>query len=59
MYPKGYYMNFMADLKDMVKYHRYQMSELLDLTPFDYQVIKLMIADDLSKEIESRNNGIG
>ena len=52
-------MNLMADLKDMVKYHRYQMSELLDLTPFDYQVIKLMIADDLSKEIESRNNGIG
>ena len=46
----------MSDMKDMVKYHNYQMSELLELTPFDYQVIKLMIASDISKEIERRNN---
>lgn len=56
MYPKGYYMNVMSDMKDMVKYHNYQMSELLELTPFDYQAIKLMIAADISKEIERRNN---
>lgn len=49
-------MNVMSDMKDMVKYHNYQMSELLELTPFDYQVIKLMIAADISKEIERRNN---
>lgn len=49
-------MNVMSDMKDMVKYHNYQMSELLELTPFDYQVIKLMIAADISKEIEKRNN---
>lgn len=42
----------MRDLKDMVRYHSYQMSELLQLTPFDFQIIKLMIAQDIQEEID-------
>lgn len=45
-------MNMMSDLKDMVRHHNYQMSELLNLTPFDFNLIKLMIAKDLQEEIE-------
>ena len=47
-------MNMMSDLKDMVRHHSYQMGELLELTPFDYQVIKLMLIQDINKEM---NNG--
>lgn len=42
----------MSDLKDMVRHHNYQMSELLNLTPFDFNLIKLMIAKDLQEEME-------
>lgn len=45
-------MNMMSDLKDMTRHHNYQMGELLELTPFDYQVIKLMIIQDINKEME-------
>lgn len=45
-------MNMMSDLKDMVRHHNYQMSELLNLTPFDFNLIKLMIAKDLQEEME-------
>ena len=52
-YPKGYYMNMMSDLKDMTRHHNYQMGELLELTPFDYQVIKIMIIQDINKEMDN------
>lgn len=53
-------MNMMMDIKDMVRHHNYQHSELLNLTPFDYNLIKLMIAQDLQEEIaamEKQRNG--
>lgn len=43
----------MGDLKDMVRHHNYQMSELLNLTPFDFNLIKLMIAQDLQDEMDA------
>ncbi len=45
----------MSDINDMVKYHDYQMGELLNLTPFDYQIIKLMIIDSIQKEMDHKN----
>lgn len=53
-------MNMMSDIKDMVRHHHYQMSEILSLTPFDYNLLKLMIAQDLQDEIsamEKQRNG--
>lgn len=44
----------MNDLKDMVRYHKYQMSELLEMTPIDYQLIKLMIIEDIKKEMDKQ-----
>lgn len=46
----------MADINEMVKYHEYSISEILDLTPFDYKVIKLMIIEDMQKEIDSQQS---
>lgn len=46
----------MSDLKDMVKYHSYNMSEILNLTPFDYKVLKLMIIEDMQKEIDAEQS---
>jgi hypothetical protein len=40
------------DFKDMVRFHNYQMNELMELTPFDYQVLKMMIVEEMNKEIE-------
>lgn len=48
----------MSDLKDMVRHHHYQMSELLSLTPFDYQVLKLMIIKDLQNEMDKNPGGM-
>ena len=48
-------MNMMSDLKDMVRYHNYQMGELLELVPFEYQTIKLLIIQDLQKALLSIN----
>jgi hypothetical protein len=47
----------MNDLKDMVRYHKFQLSELLEMTPIDYQLLKLMIIDDMQKELDRHNNG--
>jgi hypothetical protein len=47
----------MNDLKDMVRYHNFQLSELLEMTPIDYQLLKLMIIDDMQKELDRHNNG--
>ena len=57
IYPKNGYINFMNDLKDMVRYHKFQLSELLEMTPIDYQLLKLMIIDDMQKELDKHNNG--
>ena len=57
IYPKNGYINFMNDLKDMVRYHKFQLSELLEMTPIDYQLMKLMIIDDMQKELDRNNNG--
>lgn len=52
----------MADIKDMVRHHNYDMGDLMQLTPFDFNLIKLMIAKDIQEEIEhmeqSRNGGM-
>lgn len=48
-------MNMIRDFKDMVRFHNYQMSELMELTPFDYQVLKLMIVEEMNKEIEENS----
>lgn len=50
-------MNMMSDLKDMVRYHDYQMTELLQLTPFDYKVIRMMLIEDIQREMDNNNNG--
>lgn len=42
----------------MVRHHHYQMSELLSLTPFDYQVLKLMIIKDLQNEMDKNPGGM-
>lgn len=47
----------MSDLKDMVRYHDYQMTELLQLTPFDYKVIRMMLIEDIQREMDNNNNG--
>ena len=44
----------MNDLKDMVRYHKFQLSELLEMTPIDYQLIKLMIIEDIKKEMDKQ-----
>ena len=49
-------MNMMSDLKDMVRYHNYQMGELLELVPFEYQTIKLLIIQDLQKEVDKNDS---
>lgn len=46
----------MSDLKDMVRYHNYQMSEILNMTPFDYQLLKMMIVNDINKEMDRQEN---
>lgn len=46
----------MSDLTDMVKYHNYNMSEIMQLTPFDYQLIKMMIIQSMQQEMD-KNNG--
>lgn len=48
-------MNMMSDLKDMVRYHDYQMTELLQLTPFDYKVIRMMLIEDIQREMDNNN----
>lgn len=45
----------MSDLKDMVRYHDYQMTELLQLTPFDYKVIRMMLIEDIQREMDNNN----
>lgn len=45
-------MRMVSDMKDMVKYHGYQISEINNMTPFDYQAIKLLLAQDMQKEME-------
>lgn len=37
----------------MVRFHEYKMGELLELVPFEYQTIKLLIIQDLQKEVEN------
>lgn len=46
----------MNDLKDMVRHHKFQLSELLEMTPIDYQLLKMMIIQDIQKEMD-RHNG--
>ena len=47
----------MNDLKDMVRYHKFQLSELLEMTTMDYQLLKLRTIDDMEKELDRHNNG--
>lgn len=52
-------MSMMADIKDLVRHHNYQMSDLMQLTPFDFNLIKLMIAKDIQEEIEQMEKSRG
>lgn len=52
MYPKGYYVSMMNDIKDMVRHHSYKQDDILNMTPFDYIITKMMIANDIERELE-------
>lgn len=54
IYPKGYYGQLLSDLKDIIKYHGYQMSDIMGLVPFEYQVLKMLLVRDMQEAIESR-----
>lgn len=46
-------MSMITDLKDMVRFHEYDWGDLMTMAPFEYQTIKLLIIQDLQKEIEN------
>lgn len=52
-------MSMMSDMKDMVRHHNYQMSDILNMTPFDYNLLKMMIARDIQEEMDKGNNKNG
>lgn len=49
-------MSMMSDMKDMVRHHNYQMSDILNMSPFDYNLLKMMIAKDIQEEMDNSNN---
>lgn len=55
MYPPGQYMQMLSELKDMVRYHHYDQESLLDMSPVEYQATRLMIANDIKRELEAKN----
>lgn len=52
MYPEGQYTRILIEMKDMVRYHKYHMNEMLDMLPLEYQATRLMIAADIKREME-------
>ena len=52
-------MSMMSDMKDMVRHHNYQPSDILNMSPFDYNLLKMMIAKDIQEEMDRENNKNG
>lgn len=50
-------MSMVSDMKDMVRHHNYQMGDILSMSPFDYNLLKMMIAKDIQEEMENNKNG--
>lgn len=50
LYPKGYYMTFLSKIKDMIRHHNFNLSDMLGLIPYEYQAMMLMIASEIKEE---------
>lgn len=50
-------MKIISELKDLVRYHHYDHDSLLSMTPVEYLATRLLIAQDIKRELEARDNG--
>lgn len=47
-------MRIMIDIKELVKRFNFEVNSLLDMTPFEFKLLKLMIMKDLEKANEGK-----
>lgn len=46
-------MRILTDFKDLIRLHNFQWGELENLVPYEYEAIRLMIAEDIKKDNEN------
>ncbi len=42
-------------MKDMIRFHHYNMDDILWMIPYEYQLHRMMIASDIQEAQEARN----
>lgn len=52
MFSKGMYLSFLTELKTFCKDFNMSFNDMLELPPFEFNVLKLMIMNDLKKQNE-------
>lgn len=44
-----------ADVKDLVRYHNFNITDLLEMVPWEFQLVRMMIVRDIQEQAESQN----
>lgn len=52
MYVPGMFIQFLTDLKDASKNFNLSMQDMLELAPYEFNLIKLLLARDVQEESE-------
>lgn len=52
MYVPGMFIQFLTDLKDASKNFNLSMHDMLELAPYEFNLIKLLLARDVQEESE-------
>ncbi len=53
MYVRGMFIQMLTDLKTVSKSFNISIGDVLELPPFEFNIIKLMIESDIQKENEA------
>lgn len=56
MYVQGMYIQLIQDMKTVSKDFNIQMGDIYNLAPFEFEVMSMMIEQDVSKEQERLGN---
>ncbi len=48
-------MKMIDGMKDMIRFHHYNMDDILWMIPYEYQLHRMMIASDIQEAQEERN----